>query len=70
MSIYLSIHLSVHLWIDVYVYESGKICGEGSPCLSTQLRYGEMHFSVGPPYFLHKTDMHAVVDTWTEFVPR
>jgi len=51
-------------------FRRGKICGEGSPCLLTQLRFGEMHYSVGPPYFLHKTDMHAVVDTWTEFVPR
>lgn len=46
------------------------ICGEGSPCLETELRFGEQHYAVGPPYIVHKNDMIKIAATWTKFVPR
>lgn len=48
----------------------GRICGEGSPCLLPTVRYGELHYSVGPPYLAHRSDMHEIAKTWTAFVPR
>eukprot|EP01033_Poteriospumella_lacustris_P015820 gene15820-11322_t len=46
------------------------ICGEHSPCLSVQRKFGEDHFSVGPPYILEKEDLLRLTDSWTKFVPR
>eukprot|EP01031_Cornospumella_fuschlensis_P030369 gene30369-36694_t len=46
------------------------ICGEKSPCLKVTREFGEKHYSVGPPYLMHKGDMLRVTDKWTEFVPR
>mmetsp|Transcript_21776 Transcript_21776/g.36417 ORF Transcript_21776/g.36417 Transcript_21776/m.36417 type:complete len:492 (+) Transcript_21776:72-1547(+) len=51
-------------------FNRGKICGEGSPCLQPNQRFGELHYSVGPPYIAHKADMLRIVRTWTTFVPR
>jgi hypothetical protein len=46
------------------------VCGQGSPCLETEKRFGEIHYSVGPPYIVHKRDMERIAKTWTKFVPR
>lgn len=46
------------------------ICGENSPCLSVKRKFGEDHFSVGPPYILEKEDLLRLTDSWTKFVPR
>ncbi len=51
-------------------FNRGKICGEGSPCLIPDERYGSQHYSVGPPYIVHKGDLHRLAETWTKFVPR
>jgi peptidyl serine alpha-galactosyltransferase len=51
-------------------FNRGRICGEGSPCLETTVRFGELHYSVGPPYIAYKTDFIRIVETWTTFVPR
>jgi len=47
-----------------------EICGPGSPCLNTTQRFGEMHYSVGPPYLLEKDDLLRLVTSWTDMVPR
>ena len=47
-----------------------KICGADSPCLKVDVHYGELHYSVGPPYFVEKTDLLALTDSWTDFVPK
>ncbi len=46
------------------------ICGEGSPCLKPKEWFGSHHYSVGPPYLVHKQDMERIARTWTKFVPR
>ncbi len=51
-------------------FHRGKVCREGSPCLQVTNRYGELHYSVGPPYIAHKADFIRIVNTWTTFVPR
>jgi len=51
-------------------FNRGKICGEGSPCLQVNMRYGELHYSVGPPYIAHRSDFIRIVESWTTFVPR
>lgn len=51
-------------------FKRGKICGEGSPCLLPNMQYGEMHYSVGPPYVVHKQDFIRIADSWTRLVPR
>lgn len=51
-------------------FNRGKVCQEGSPCLRVTTRFGELHYSVGPPYIAHRTDFLRLVDTWTTFVPR
>ena len=51
-------------------FNRGKICGEGSPCLVPTERYGNQHYSVGPPYIVHKRDMEKIAESWTTFVPR
>jgi peptidyl serine alpha-galactosyltransferase len=48
----------------------GRICGENSPCLVPNERFGAQHYSVGPPYLVEKEDMIRLAKTWTEFVPR
>lgn len=51
-------------------FKRGKICGEGSPCLIPTMQYGEMHYSVGPPYVAHKQDFIRLSNSWTRLVPR
>ena len=46
------------------------ICGEGSPCLKPNDVFGSRHYSVGPPYLVHKNDMIKIAKSWTEMVPR
>lgn len=46
------------------------ICGAGSPCLKVSRKFGEDHFSVGPPYMLEKDDLLRLTTSWTEFVPK
>jgi len=41
-----------------------------SPCLDVTRRDGELHYAVGPPYILHRDDLHRLSRTWTKFVPR
>lgn len=47
-----------------------RICGENSPCLEPKEFFAARHYSVGPPYIVHRKDMIRIVKTWTEFVPR
>ena len=47
-----------------------RICGANSPCLEPNTQFGERHYSVGPPYIVHRADMQRLADRWTEFVPR
>ena len=51
-------------------FNRGKICGEGSPCLIPNEKFGGDHYAVGPPYLVHKRDMEKIAQTWTTFVPR
>jgi len=51
-------------------FKRGKICGEGSPCLLPTTPYGEMHYSVGPPYVVHHNDFVKIAASWTRLVPR
>jgi hypothetical protein len=46
------------------------ICGEDSPCRQPNEWFGSHHYSVGPPYLVHKQDMERIAGTWTKFVPR
>lgn len=47
-----------------------RICGDGSPCLTPEKAFGELHYSVGPPYIMVKQDLLRLTETWTQFVPR
>ncbi len=51
-------------------FNRAKICGEGSACLEAKEHWAAEHFSVGPPYLVHKRDMVRICDTWTQFVPK
>jgi peptidyl serine alpha-galactosyltransferase len=51
-------------------FKRGKICGENSPCLLPTQPYGELHYSVGPPYVVHKQDFLRIAESWTRLVPR
>lgn len=51
-------------------FNRGYICGEGSPCLKPNERFGAEHYSVGPPYIVQKEDLERIAETWTKFVPR
>jgi hypothetical protein len=46
-----------------------EVCGAGSPCLNVTVKFGEKHYSVGPPYILEKEDLARLTDSWTKFVP-
>ncbi|KAJ1434200.1 hypothetical protein B484DRAFT_394152 [Ochromonadaceae sp. CCMP2298] len=46
------------------------ICGAGSNCGKTPQRYGEAHYSVGPPYLLESGDLLRLTNSWTQMVPR
>lgn len=46
------------------------VCGIGSPCLKVVPRYGEMHYSVGPPYLVERDDLARLTDTWVTMVPK
>lgn len=45
-------------------FNRGRICGEGSPCLVPNMNFGEQHYSVGPPYVVHISDMIRIAKTW------
>eukprot|EP00981_Chlorochromonas_danica_P012000 scaffold4368_cov180-Ochromonas_danica.AAC.13 len=47
-----------------------RICGEDSPCVKPTVQYGELHYSVGPPYVMVKEDFVRIAETWTRLVPR
>lgn len=47
-----------------------KICGEGSPCLEPTREFGEVHYSVGPPYLATRGDFERISKSWTYLVPR
>ena len=59
-------------WVDDNHKKFGRrrICGENSPCLEAKNPWGGDHFSVGPPYIVHKEDMVRIAATWTKFVPK
>lgn len=59
-------------WTNDYhkKFNRTKICGVGSPCLKSDMDFGEAHFAVGPPYIMVKQDLVRLTKTWTEFVPR
>lgn len=47
-----------------------EICEPNSPCLKTTTAFGEKHFSVGPPYILHRDDMYRIADSWCRYAPK
>jgi hypothetical protein len=47
-----------------------EICEPDSPCLLTTPEFGSKHFSVGPPYLLHRDDMLRIADSWTRYAPK
>ena len=47
-----------------------RICGAGSRCLLPDMAFGDKHYSVGPPYLVHREDLQRIANTWTAFVPR
>ena len=47
-----------------------RICGAGSRCLVPDMPFGDKHYSVGPPYVVHRHDLQRIANTWTTFVPR
>jgi len=59
-------------WADSHNrnFNRTHVCGEGSPCLKVITRYGEEHYSVGPPYLVEKDDMVRLTKSWTEMVPK
>jgi hypothetical protein len=59
-------------WTDDYhkKFNRTHVCGAGSPCLKPERAFGEQHYSVGPPYVVHKRDMVKIASSWTKFVPR
>lgn len=46
------------------------ICGKNSSCMKTTVKFGEEHYSVGPPYLVHVNDMKRLTDSWCAFVPK
>lgn len=48
-------------------FRKRDICPPGSPCLTTTTEFGERHFSVGPPYMVHRDDMLRIADSWSRF---
>ena len=66
-----TIHIGAPWTNDNHVkFNRTSVCGLGSPCLITEKKYGSNHFSVGPPYMVHKKDMTRIAKSWTTFVPR
>ena len=53
-----------------YITVRTRVCGVGSPCLLVNYKFAREHYSVGPPYILHKTDLLKIVDNWVDFLPR
>eukprot|EP01035_Chromulina_nebulosa_P018906 gene18906-24709_t len=47
-----------------------SICGVDSPCLKVEQKFGELHYSVGPPYLVERSDLVRITNSWTKFVPR
>ena len=52
-----------------HLFNRGKVCGEGSPCLLPTVGFAAQHFSVGPPIVMHLSDWTRVAATWSEFAP-
>jgi len=51
-------------------FKRSVICGEDSPCLEPDRVFGELHYSVGPPYVVTKRDFIKIANSWTRLVPR
>ena len=52
-------------------FNRSYICDSiNSPCLHVDRRFGERHYSVGPPYLLHYDDLLRLTKTWVHYVPR
>lgn len=47
-----------------------EICESDSPCLTVTEAFGKEHYSVGPPYILHRDDMHRIANSWCRYVPK
>lgn len=48
-------------------FRKREICPPESPCLTTSTEFGEKHFSVGPPYMVHRDDMLRIAESWCRF---
>jgi len=46
------------------------VCGIGSPCLKVDNNFGRLHYSVGPPYIVERSDLIKITKSWTNFVPK
>lgn len=51
-------------------FNKKEICEPNSPCLNTTREYGEQHYSVGPPYVLHRDDMYRIATSWCRYAPK
>lgn len=51
-------------------FNKKEICEPDSPCLNTTRAFGEKHYSVGPPYVLHRDDMYRIASSWCRYAPK
>lgn len=46
------------------------IAGKDSPATKTSISDAFKYYSVGPPYLVHRSDMHKIAVSWVEMVPK
>jgi hypothetical protein len=51
-------------------FRKREICDPGSACLNTTQEFGAHHYSVGPPYVVHRDDMYRIASSWVRFAPK
>mmetsp|Transcript_16848 Transcript_16848/g.32924 ORF Transcript_16848/g.32924 Transcript_16848/m.32924 type:complete len:535 (-) Transcript_16848:350-1954(-) len=49
-------------------FKRDLICGAGSPCTTVDHGTAIEHYSLGPPYLLHREDAKKVFDAWAKYV--
>lgn len=51
-------------------FNKREICEPDSPCLTVNEAFGDEHYSVGPPYILHRDDMLRIAISWCRYAPK
>ncbi|KAK7241988.1 hypothetical protein SO694_00018233 [Aureococcus anophagefferens] len=51
-------------------FDREKICGAGSPCLTTDSKDAYKYYPVGPPYVMHHADWRRLAPVWRDFAPK